>query len=57
MKIIINSNQIKLTTNLLTNNFISLKFINKNQLIILNNPSNIKIFKLLQKNYITYKLI
>ena len=57
MKIIINSNQIKLTTNLLTNNFISIKFINKNQLIILNNPSNIKIFKLLQKNYITYKLI
>jgi hypothetical protein len=57
MKIIINSNQTKQTTNLLTNNFISLKFINKNQLIIINNPSNIKIFKLLQKNYITYKLI
>ena len=53
---IINKFQIKQTTNLLTNNFISLQFIN-NKLIILNNNSNIDIPKLLTKNFITYKLI
>ena len=51
---LINKYQIKKTTNLLTNNYISLQFIN-NKLIILNNPSNIDIPKLLTKNFITYK--
>ena len=56
MRLIINSNQIKLTTNLLTNKHINIKFIN-NTLIIISNPSNINITKLLTKNYITYKPI
>jgi len=47
MQIIINKYQIKLTTNLLTNNYINIKFIN-NKLLIINNPSNI--------NNITYKI-
>jgi hypothetical protein len=51
---LINNYQIKLTTNLLTNNQIKIKF-NKNKLIILFNPSDIDISKLLTKNYITYK--
>ena len=51
---IINKYQIKLTTNLLTNNYINIKFIN-NKLLIINNPSNINISKLLTKNNITYK--
>jgi len=50
----INKYQIKKTYNLLTNNYISLTFIN-NKLIILNNPSNIDINKLLKQNYITFK--
>jgi len=56
MQLIINSNQIKSTTNLLTNKHINIKFIN-NKLIIISNPSNINITKLLTKNYITYKKI
>ena len=54
--LLINKYQIKLTYNLLTNNYISLTFIN-NKLIILNNNSNIDIPKLLTKNNITYKTI
>jgi hypothetical protein len=54
--LLINKFQIKLTYNLLTNNYISLTFIN-NKLIILNNNSNIDIPKLLTKNNITYKII
>ena len=54
--LLINKFQIKLTTNLLTNNYISLQFIN-NKLFILHNPSNININKLLTKNNITYKII
>ena len=53
---IINKFQIKQTTNLLTNNYINIKFIN-NKLIIQNNPSNINIPKLLTKNFITFKNI
>jgi len=53
---IINKFQIQLTTKTLTNNYISLQFIN-NKLIILNNPSDIEIPKLLSKNNITYKII
>ena len=56
MLLIINKYQIKLTTNLLTNNHINIKFIN-NKLLIINNPSNINISKLLTKNNITYKII
>ena len=52
----INKYQIKLTTNLLTNNHINIKFIN-NKLLIIKNPSNINISKLLTKNNITYKII
>lgn len=51
---LINNYQIKITTNLLTNKQIKIKF-NKNKLIILFNPSNINIPKLLTKNNITYK--
>lgn len=54
--LLINKYQIKLSTNLLTNNYISIQFIN-NKLFILNNPSNINITKLLTKNNITYKTI
>ena len=54
--LLINKFQIQLTTNLLTNNYISLQFIN-NKLIILNNKQNINIPKLLTKNFITYKII
>ena len=43
---IINKFQIKQTTNLLTNNYINIKFIN-NKLIIQNNPSNINILPIL----------
>ena len=53
---IINKFQTKQTTNLLTNNYINIKFIN-NKLIIIKNPSNIDITKLLTKNFITYKQI
>ena len=52
---IINKYQIKLTTNLLTNNYINIKFIS-NKLFIISNPSNINITKLLNKNNITYKI-
>ena len=51
----INKYQIKLTTNLLTNNHINIKFIN-NKLLIINNPTNINITKLLTKNNIIYKI-
>ena len=54
--LLINKFQIQLTTKILTNNYISLQFIN-NKLIILNNNSNIDIPKLLTKNNITYKII
>ena len=54
--LLINKFQIKLTTNLLTNNYINIKFFS-NKLFILNNPSNININKLLTKNNITYKII
>ena len=56
MHYLINNYQIKLTTNLLTNNYINIKFIN-NKLIIKSNPSNIDIPKLLTKNNITFKTI
>lgn len=54
--LLINKYQIQLTTKILTNNYISLQFIN-NKLIILHNNSNINIQKLLTKNNITYKTI
>lgn len=54
--LLINKYQIKITTNLLTNNYINIKFIS-NKLFIINNPSNINITKLLNKNNITYKTI
>ena len=54
--LLINKFQIQLTTNLLTNNYINIKFIS-NKLFIINNPSNINITKLLKKNNITYKTI
>jgi hypothetical protein len=50
----INKFQIKQTTNLLTNKHINIKF-NNNKLLIISNPSNIDISKLLTKNYITFK--
>ena len=56
MQIIINKYQIQLTYKLLTSKNISNTFINKNQLIILNNPTNINILNLLKRNYITYKI-
>ena len=54
--LLINKYQIKKTTNLLTNNYINIKFLN-NKLNIINNPSNIDIPKLLNKNFITFKTI
>ncbi len=54
--LLINKYQIQLTTKILTNNYISLQFIN-NKLIILHNNSNINIQKLLTKNNITFKII
>jgi len=51
---IIDKFQIQQASKILTINYISLQFIN-NKLIILNNPSNIDIPKLLTKNFITYK--
>ena len=53
---LINKFQIKQTTNLLTNNYINIKFLN-NKLNIISNPSNIDISKLLTKNFITFKTI
>ena len=53
---IINKFQTKLTTNLLTNNYINIKFTN-NKLHIISNPSKINITKLLTKNFITFKNI
>ena len=50
---IINKFQTKLTTNLLTNNYINIKFTN-NKLHIISNPSNINIKKLITKNNITF---
>ena len=55
MHYLINKNQIKLTTNLLTNKQINIQFIN-NKLIIKLNPSDINIPDLLTKNYIKFKL-
>ncbi len=52
----INKYQIKLTTNLLTNNHINIKILN-NKILILNNPFNTNIIKLLNKYYINYTLI
>ena len=52
----LNKYQIKLTTNLLTNNHINIKIIN-NKIFILNNPFNINIIKLLDKHYINYSII
>ena len=48
--------QIKLTTNLLTNNHINIKIIN-NKIQIINNPFNINILKLLTRNYINFKKV
>ena len=48
--------QIKLTTNLLTNNHINIKIIN-NKILILKNPFDINIIKLLNRNYINFKKI
>jgi len=48
--------QIRLTTNLLTNNHINIKIIN-NKILILKNPFNIDIIKLLNRNYINFKKI
>ena len=48
MQIIINKYQIQLTYKLLTNKNISNTFINKNQLIILNNPTKLQILPLLK---------
>ena len=56
MQIIINKFQKNQTYQLLISKNISLKFINNNQLIILNNPTNINILNLLKRNYITYKI-
>jgi hypothetical protein len=53
---LINKYQIKQTTNLLTDNYINIKFLN-NKLNIISNPSNIDISKLLTKNFITFKTI
>ena len=53
MIIKLNKYQIKLTTNLLTNNHINIKILN-NKIIILNNPFDINITKLLNKHYINY---
>ena len=52
----LNKYQIKLTTNLLTNNHINIKILN-NKIIILKNPFNINIIKLLNKHFINYKQI
>ena len=56
MIIQLNKYQIKLTTNLLTNNHINIKILN-NKILILNNHFNINITKLLNKHYINYSLI
>ena len=48
--------QINIATNLLTNNHINIKIIN-NKIIIINNPFNINILKLLTRNYINFKKI
>ena len=53
---LINKNQIQLTTKLLTNNHINIQFVN-NRLIIKFNPSNTDITNLLTKNNITFKTI
>ncbi len=53
---LINKNQIKSTTNLLTNKQINIQFIH-NKLIIKFNPSNTNIKQLLTNNNITFKLI
>ena len=52
----INNYQIKLATNLLTNKHINIKTLN-NKLLIISNPSNLDISKLLTQNYITFKII
>ncbi len=51
-----NTYQIKLITNLLTNNHINIKIIN-NKILILNNYFNINITKLLNKHYINYSIL
>jgi len=56
MIIQLNKFQIKLTTNLLTNNHINIKIIN-NKILILNNHFNINITKLLNSNFINFKQI
>ena len=56
MKLKINKYQIKLTTNILTNNHYRIIFIN-NKLTILSTFDPEKIYKLLDQNYITYKTI
>ena len=48
--------QIQLTTNLLTNKQINIKIIN-NKILILKNPFDINIIKLLNRNYINFKKI
>ena len=51
----INSFQIKLTTNILTNNHYRIHFNNNKVYIYTEDPE--KIYKLLDKNYINYKTI
>ena len=52
----LNKYQIQLTTNLLTNNHINIKILN-NKILIINNPFNINIIKLLNKHFIVFKKI
>ncbi len=51
----LNKYQIKLTTNLLTNNHINIKILN-NKIYIIKNPFNINIEKLLKRNYINFTI-
>ena len=47
-------NQIKQATNILTNNHVLIKIIN-NKILIINNPSNVDIYKVLIKEFIRIK--
>jgi len=47
-------NQIQSATNILTNNYVGIKIFN-NKIIILNNPSNVDIIKVLTKEFIRLK--
>ena len=52
----INKYQIQITTNLLTNNHINIKILN-NKILILKNPFDIDIIKLLNKHFIVFKQV